>query len=76
MKKKTKKTKKNNKQNKQNKQNNKNQKGGVEHMSGLDPEIAKREKEKKKKQLLLKTLVRLIMAKQKKTQQNKLKFGK
>ena len=45
-----------------------NQKGGDEHMSNMNTDIVKREKEKKKKQNLLKTLIKLIYGKH---QQNK-----
>ena len=58
------KTKKNYSKTKKNRQYvNAKQKGGEEKMSNLDPEIEKRQKEKKKKQLLIQTLIKLIMEK-------------
>ena len=39
------------------------QKGGEEHLSDLDPAIKKRSDEKKRKELLLKTIMKLIFTK-------------
>ena len=49
--------------------NNTIQKGGEEHMSNLNITIVERQKAKRKKQLLLQTLVKLIIEKEKKNKQ-------
>jgi len=45
------------------------QKGGEEHLSDLDPAIKKRSDEKKRKELLLKTIMKLIFTKKKSNHQ-------
>ena len=62
------------KDNKKNKDYNKTkkyvkQKGGEERMSDLDPEIRRIQKEKKQKQILLQTLIKIITEKNKKNKE-------
>ena len=59
--KKTNKTKKINKYNKKTKKSTNQNGGEEEHMSNLDADIVKRQKEREKKKILLQTLIRLIL---------------